>query len=411
MKNLIKKMGRRFLKKGLNHKSIRILSSIFYRKMSIGQFKGLYEYCRENDLIIKLFNDEPHYGRKACRNEFELENETGFCRVTSYKVYVSKLENVVITGWSDVIKKDNYLLFDRFIYDPNDFGRYNPKWILDTNRCEGLYFEYNKKENIKKGIYLVKMWSENWTHFLVETISRLQFLDEFSQYDNYPILLDEHLFRDQRNIDVIKIFNKKNHPIIKIKSDTMYSVDELIYPSQFSWFLFDKKKTEQGMGWTITPQYLCYVRDTFRDYFKSYYIDQHRAKNNIYLSRGNNNRLLNEDFVVEFLKSNDFKIVNTAKMTLEEEVECFSNASTVVCMMGSGLANMIFCDPNTKIFEFCPLKLQHDSFAMIADALGMNNYYRINCDIVQDGEQIAETRISVPGEKLEKIVKLSKKGD
>ena len=354
-----------------------------------------------------MYNDKPHYGRKPCNNEYELENETSFCEVTSYKVYVSKLENVEITGWSDVIKKDNYLLFDRYVYDSTDFGRYNPKWIIDVNAHEGLYIEFKKKEHVDKGIYLVKMWSENWTHFLVETISKLQFLDELSQYDDYPILIDEHLFNDKRNVDVIEIFNKKKRPIVKIKSDTMYTVDELIYPAQFSWFLFDREKNKQGIGWAITPKYMSYVRDTFREYFKSCYSDPNRNKKNIYLSRGNNNRLINEDAVVQFFQKNGFEIVNTSKMTLEE-VKCFSNASTIVCMMGSGLANMIFCELNTKIFEFCPLKLQHDSFAMIADALGMENYYRINCDIVQDGEQIAETRIRVPLEKLERVVKISK---
>lgn len=371
-----------------------------------GEFCGIYQYCRENKKLIYEINDGPHMGRRACKTVEEMENEKHLEVVPSYRIYLGILNDVTIYGLSDVIRKDNMLLTDRFAFDRKYFDRYLPNWIKGTEGKVGYYFKY-EEEHISKGIYLVKMWNMNWSHFLIESISRLQFVDQRDEYDDFPILIDECVLDDSRNVDVISALNVKNRDIIKISKDKMYHVETLIYPAQFSWFLFDVDKSNEGTGWAIDGPALKHTRDLLRG--KYHYLDKPNKKR-IFLARGDNRRLVNENEVSDFLKSKGFEIVNTADMTLEEEIDSFMNAAVVVSTMGSGLSNIIFCPNDALVVELCPIEFQYDSFAMIADAIGLDNYHLLNAQIVSKGQQINKSKMYLPREKQDQIIDICNRG-
>jgi len=77
----------------------------------------------------------------------------------------------------------------------------------------------------------------------------------------------------------------------------------------------------------------------------------------IYVSRQNTKfrNIVNEEDIIEILKSQGFKIINTNNMSIFEQIELFSKASVVVASTGSSLTNIIFCKKGTKIFEIKPV--------------------------------------------------------
>lgn len=77
----------------------------------------------------------------------------------------------------------------------------------------------------------------------------------------------------------------------------------------------------------------------------------------IFVSRKNDtkkrimeNRLVTEELFHEF----GFEIVTPETMSFTEQVELFSECEIVVGESGAGMANVIFCDPGTKILEIQP---------------------------------------------------------
>ncbi len=61
--------------------------------------------------------------------------------------------------------------------------------------------------------------------------------------------------------------------------------------------------------------------------------------------------LADEDTLFETLKPRGFKRVVLSGLSLQTQREIFASASVVVAPHGAGLANMLFCQPGTKILE------------------------------------------------------------
>ena len=79
-------------------------------------------------------------------------------------------------------------------------------------------------------------------------------------------------------------------------------------------------------------------------------------KERIYLTRKNAyyRKIINESDLIDELKLKNFKIVDVEALSIDEQVEIFSSAEIIVSPTSSALANIIFCDKGTKIFEIMP---------------------------------------------------------
>tara|TARA_Y100000590_G_C15707789_1_gene1009263 strand:+ start:617 stop:1651 length:1035 start_codon:yes stop_codon:yes gene_type:complete len=76
----------------------------------------------------------------------------------------------------------------------------------------------------------------------------------------------------------------------------------------------------------------------------------------VYISRQNSNyrNILNEDDLIKILKLKGFRIIDPNRYEIVEQIELFSSAELIISPTGSGLANIIFCKPGTKIIEIRP---------------------------------------------------------
>ncbi|MEA5496179.1 tetratricopeptide repeat protein [Limnoraphis robusta] len=81
---------------------------------------------------------------------------------------------------------------------------------------------------------------------------------------------------------------------------------------------------------------------------------RHSNQKRIYISRkkSNSRKVINEEEVIKFLNKFDVESVRLESMTIKEQVSCMRNAEVVIAPHGSGLTNLIFCSPATKVIEF-----------------------------------------------------------
>ena len=98
----------------------------------------------------------------------------------------------------------------------------------------------------------------------------------------------------------------------------------------------------------------------------------------IYIPRGDasvNRRVLNEAELIETLKEYGFDIRFLSQTTVPEEAAFFNLAKLVVSAHGSGLTNIVFCEPGTKVIELFPDKyVRHDLYD-IANKMGLEYHY------------------------------------
>ncbi len=76
----------------------------------------------------------------------------------------------------------------------------------------------------------------------------------------------------------------------------------------------------------------------------------------LYVTRKNAScrKIINESNLIDELKINNFQIVDTENMTINEQINIFSAAEIVISSTGSALANIVFCREGTKILEITP---------------------------------------------------------
>ena len=97
----------------------------------------------------------------------------------------------------------------------------------------------------------------------------------------------------------------------------------------------------------------------------------------IYVSRAKakNRHLVNESQVSQLLDSQGFKTVFLEEMSVLEQVAIFARAEIIVAPHGSGLTNLVFCSPHTKVIElFSPHYVRTD-YWMISQYLQLQHYY------------------------------------
>ncbi len=81
-----------------------------------------------------------------------------------------------------------------------------------------------------------------------------------------------------------------------------------------------------------------------------------RSGSRVYISRAKarNRKVSNEDEIVRTLGQLGFESYVLEDMGFFDQVALFEAAEVVVAPHGSGLANLVFCQPGTKVIELFP---------------------------------------------------------
>lgn len=62
-------------------------------------------------------------------------------------------------------------------------------------------------------------------------------------------------------------------------------------------------------------------------------------------------------------------------MSLLEQIQLFANAEIVIGPHGAGMANILFCDPGTKVVELFSRDMRNYCMLNIAEIVGLDYWY------------------------------------
>lgn len=208
-------------------------------------------------------------------------------------------------------------------------------------------------------------------HWMVDILPRIEILHRWGinleEIDWFLVNSYQQPFQRETlkalGIPEYKIIESDRHPYIQAK--------QLIIPS-FSGYL----------GW-LSPQGLEFLRRVFSreqspklpETCTSESKNTHPER--IYISRNkcSYRRVINEEQVIKFLSGFGFVPVLLESMTLNEQIALFAGAKVIVAPHGSGLTNIIFCSPGTKVIELTsPNYIRHYYWA-IGQQLNLEHYY------------------------------------
>ena len=269
----------------------------------------------------------------------------------------------------------NILVNDFYLDSHNYFPLTNELYSFSDIFLWGDSFKYqnfytkNFMENFKKNYKNFKTFSDV---FVLGSSSN----DNY--YRNIVTFLPRIFFNKEKSIKLCLHRNSSNkfRNFIKILAKKMNINVQFIYLDD-NFYKFQN---------STMPQFLK-KKDSFK--ILNTLKNKNIRNEKIYISRQNCScrNIINESDIIEKLKKLNFRIVDLNDFDIFQQIDLFSNSSVIISATGSALANLVFCNPGTKVFEISPkYKYEYENnfktrYSYIADILNLE-LKRINADAV-----------------------------
>lgn len=334
------------------------------------------EYCSINNLcysvVIEKCNEKvyiPNYS-----NDIDIINTID---VLHPEVYIAELPNVNLLGATNIIFDDNnYCIYDLpFLDDENKFDlRYYSIYSIDK---KSTLIDYNDSfTTIDEGIMLLAAGSYNFAHFNLELLTKLAVIDEFKEYNNFPLLIDKRLLSIPGFLDQLNLINKHDRKIIYLTEFYSYKIKKLIYISDLS-IIPGNLKPGYNFKYSdviMNPLSINLLHKSLAIKCKPY--------RKIFISRYHtqNLRLLNQTEIEELFKEFGYEIVYTEFLSLQEKIKLFSEAEFIAGVYGAGITNIIFADEKSTIICIQPRAMEISFFSNVAGILGQK-YIAVDAEL------------------------------
>ncbi|MGL5082656.1 MAG: tetratricopeptide repeat protein [Microcoleaceae cyanobacterium] len=198
-------------------------------------------------------------------------------------------------------------------------------------------------------------------HWMVDILPRIQLLRwsgiDFNQIDCF-LVNSCHLDFQQETLTQLGIPNSKiltsdRHPHIQAQT--------LIIPSFAG-----------PLGW-LQPWAVDFLRQSF---LTSIHSQSATFPERIYISRADakHRKVLNEKDVMQVLQLYNFISFQLEDLSFAQQVALFSQAKVIIAPHGSGLTNLVFCQPNVKVIELISPHYHRHYYWVISQCLGLEHY-------------------------------------
>jgi hypothetical protein len=205
--------------------------------------------------------------------------------------------------------------------------------------------------------------SQYYYHWLFDVLPRLFLLRYMGiEVDKYAINWNGSPSFQKETLELLGINQDK---IITVTEDTNLQVKNLFIPSPSGY-------TGHMGKWTVN-----FLRNEFLK--KDLTINNNTLPTRIYISRSHasSRRVLNEESIIKLLKPYGFSTVYLETMTVTEQINLFHHAEIIIGAHGSGLSNIAFCKPNTKIVEIFSPNYVHTCYWILSEHIQGDYYYLI----------------------------------
>jgi capsular polysaccharide biosynthesis protein len=211
-----------------------------------------------------------------------------------------------------------------------------------------ISFHISQPHWIEKGINLMHEYNSNYFHFIVETLPKMLIINDMGIPNNIPYIFESNL---APNISaLIKLINQNKRSLIFLSPQKIYKINEILMPSDLSSIIDCYKNCSTKNESAIHVPYLKKAVSLIKNQIKEIDYKNLFIKDKIYVKRSGNYRLLlNKVDIEKSLVKLGFKIVDTTKMDISEQISTFENAELIVTPTGAHVTNIVLCMPQTKV--------------------------------------------------------------
>ena len=312
----------------------------------IFKLSGMYDYSQKTNKLV--FEDVPERIYLKCPRVLgSFSGTLNEGEAACPRPYISLLEDAIIFGGASfVLSKEEIFLDDELVdFSSAEFGKKSSfVKLLPEN---SVMFENGKEPrlHIKEGILLSCGHDTNYFHWLIECLPKLLLIDDLNLYNDTPLIIPKGLHKNL--LAALNRININNRQLIEIEPNSPCLVEQLIFPSALS-RIVDRYEGSPifNVDIVLSHKWLTRVSECLKstvNYDKSPW-------RKIFLTRRKGLRAVGNLKELELmLLRQGFDIIELEGVSLEYQLELFSEASIIVAPTGAALTNMLFCQPGTKV--------------------------------------------------------------
>jgi hypothetical protein len=291
---------------------------------------------------------------------FEPQDRPLFDHCTNYDTHqqtVYQLQSVNVSERGIIFKKFNncWLSFPHVVFRADYGWRYilkqylfNKRVVLPANKTYILFYDF---------------WSSaNYYHWLVDAMPRLLSVTDLLAQESYSLLLPQNC--PKYILQSLSYFNIKNITYIKIGQ--FLQAENLLLPYYLA-----------GSG---------HIHPTKVFEVKQYFIANKSIQTNserIYVSRSRQKarRVINENEVIDVVKSLGFKVVYFEDYSFNEQVLIGLNTKIMISSHGANLTNLMFMPEKSKVLELIRFDKPNFCYWALSYTVNVDYYYQL-CKVI-----------------------------
>lgn len=267
---------------------------------------------------------------------------------------VWKVHDATVFPYSDMILLDKKCIWDKAyqqqfeITIPLDYELLNYKEGFLNIRKPCI------ADTIEVAFSLCGVHIDQWSHFIVQYLPKLYILSRLQMSVNEKIVVIMPEIKDPHIKQLIEnaVSNINNIELYRVNRGEAVLCRKLYYMDKVS-YIMEHSLVCGLAAWNFSEYFAELLRDNLYKYLNIKLKEwDHKVK--LYLGRegGQRRTLINENDVRDYFVSQGFQIIIPHKMTLEDKINYFWNASIIIGCGGSAMTNKIFCRPGTKCLIF-----------------------------------------------------------
>ena len=315
--------------------------------------------------------------------------------------YVARLDGVMALGGTRYIVAHNRICHDEaaaFQHVKDAAVKYHRAQVEPDGKAM-LNFQLKPANWLPSGIDIMHEYSNNYFHFVAETLPRIILAEEAGVPNDVPFLVESDLHANMRQL--LEMVNASQRPVLQVESDTMYRVDTLYYPSDVTSVVDSYEAGEAGR---LSCLDVARISAAVAHCKESVPTPSVSRKRKIYAGRGGRIRCLtNQQDLEAALAARGFEIIRTDGLDIRTQIAIFRDAEVIVAPTGAQLTNMVWCEPGTQVIVLASDHPSHQLYlwellgrvsqARVSFAIGPRAYTRDDKYSVHDDYSVDVQKI------------------
>jgi capsular polysaccharide biosynthesis protein len=207
-------------------------------------------------------------------------------------------------------------------------------------------------------------WFDNYYHFTLEVLVKVFLLKDF--LDSATVIFPSKTSE----------FHRKWFELIGLKNIRYIEENEVVVSPKVISCNFPNRDLNHHH--LITPLF----REWIIEHAKNKgFLEAPKFPSKLFIDRAKAayRKILNHSEVESILTEAQIPLLNMEELTLEEQINALYFAKHVSFIHGAGLTNILFCNPETRVFDFCHKDFHQNCFYKLSIPLQLQ-YQLIKCE-------------------------------